>query len=316
MRYQTPTQTRSSYLSNNTAEKKQVVDSITIPAVPAMGGGPEITANTTVEEVADWIDARDRLPLLLAASLYKLPIVDYGGFKLVASTSFRVKVWFRIEDGEWIIGCRGTAIGSQDSNSDLKDDMKIGFGQYTDLSIVAEAKPLIQNILDEGWAKESIIVVGHSLGGAASCVLSAAFQIRGISFNGGASPTNPVISGPGPLLFTHYHVFGDLISSHMSEAAARVVRVKGAETEFGTFYPHAMVRMLRSDGPKKLVSATDEDIAYLAWAKNYIGGFKIFHVLFSMAVYLANMKKYDIAKKSPIPNSGRYELMKLNGGSQ
>ena len=122
-----------------------------------------------------------------------------------------------------------------------------------------------------------------------------------------------MLLGPGPLLFTHYHVFGDLISSHVSSSAARVVRVRGDKTEFGTFYPHAVVRMLKRDGIKRLVTATEEDDAYLAWAKQYVGGFKIFGALFSLGVYLANMKKYDVAKKSPIPDSGRYEMMKLNG---
>lgn len=311
MRYPTQPQTRSSSLSYNTLERRQILDNITIPAM----GGDSVPSTTKVEEVADWIDDRDKLPLLLAVSLYSEPVQEYDGFKLIPdlSSSARVKAWYRESKDEWIVGCRGTAVLSADSNQDLKDDMKIGFGEYCELSIVADARPIIQSILDEGWTKDEIIVCGHSLGGAASLCLSAAFGIRGISLNGGASPTNPVTVGPGPQLFTHYHVFGDLISSHMSSSAARVVRVKGSQTEFGTFYPHAAVRMLKRDGPKVMVTATQEDDAYLAWASKYVGGFKIFHALFSLGVYLANMKKYDIAKKSPIPDSGRYEMMKLNG---
>jgi hypothetical protein len=292
-------------------ERRQILENITIPAM----GGDTVPNTTKVEEVADWIEERDKLPLLLAVSLYSSPILEYDGFKLIQdlSSSERVKCWYRESEDEWIIGCRGTAVLSNDSDKDLKDDIKIGFGEYCDLSIVQDARPIIQSILDEGWTRDGMIVCGHSLGGAAAMCLSAQFGIRGISLNGGASPTNPVTSGPGPMLFTHYHVFGDLISSHMASAACRVVRVKGEKTEFGTFYPHAAVRMLKRDGPKVMVTASQEDEAYLAWARKYVGGFHIFGALFSLGVYLANMKKLDIAKKSPIPDSARYEQMKLNG---
>lgn len=114
------------------------------------------------------------------------------------------------------------------------------------------------------------------------------------------------------MLATHYHVFGDLISTHVSPAAARVIRVKGEKTEFGTFYSHAAVRILKSDGLKTPVSADEEDQAYLKWASTFSLGWKIFHPLFSIASYLAYLKSSKIAKKSPIPGSSRWELMVIN----
>ena len=54
------------------------------------------------------------------------------------------------------------------------------------------------------------------------CLTQRYSDSRGISFNGGAAPTNPILSGPGSTRFVHYHIVGDLISSHMSLSAANV----------------------------------------------------------------------------------------------
>lgn len=283
-------------------------------SIPVMGGD-SLPNTTTIEEVADWIQARDKLPLLLALSLYTSPVIEYGGFKFQPDwgDAPRIGVWYREETDDWVVGCRGTAIGQEGGGQDLEDDKKIGFGSYCDLSLVESAIPVIQNILDQEFLASDIVIAGHSLGGAATICLSARFGIRGISLNGGASPTNPVLFGPGPTLATHYHVFGDLISTHMSEQAAHVVRVKGSETNFGSFYPHAAIRILKSDGPKQVVSASEEDDAYYRWGTAMPIGIKIFGRLFNAAVYLAQLKRSDITRKSPIPDSSRYELMKLNG---
>lgn len=42
----------------------------------------------------------------------------------------------------------------------------------------------------------------------------------------GAAPTNPVTIGPGKERATVYHIVGDIISSHMSDKAAVVYRIK------------------------------------------------------------------------------------------
>lgn len=305
---------RPETLSRTRTVKRRKYDgdvSITIPAM----GGDTVPNTTTVEEVADWIEDRDKLPLLLAISLYTVPVDEYDGFQFMPDWSDlpRVGVWFREETEDWIVGCRGTSVNAEGGSLDLKDDEKIGFGNYCELSIVDQATPVIQKIFDNKFWNTDIIVAGHSLGGAAAICLSAKFGIRGISLNGGASPTNPVLYGPGPGLATHYHVFGDLISTHMSSQAAKVVRVKGEHTQFGSFYPHAAARILRSDGPKHFVSATEEDEAYYNWGTQFPLGLKIFGRIFSLGIYLAQLKRADITKKSPIPDSSRYEKMKLNG---
>lgn len=85
---------------------------------------------------------------------------------------------------------------------------------------------------------DSILFTGHSLGGTAAFCLSMAFpNSRCVVFNPGAAPTNPVYSGPGPERATVYHVVGDIISSHMSEKAASVYRVK-LNVPFGSVTAH------------------------------------------------------------------------------
>ncbi len=301
-------QKRKSSLQYTTLDRKKFQESIVAPAM----GGDSVSPETTVEEIADWIEERDKLPLLLAVSLYSSPILEYAGFRLQQewSTSVRTGVWFRYETDDWIVGCRGTAITSDGGKQDIADDQKIGFGSYCDLSLVAEGSQIISRILEEGWDREDIIVVGHSLGGAAAICLSTHFGVRAISLNGGAAPTNPVLSGPGPNMAIHYHVFGDLISSHMSPDAARIIRVRNNQCEFGGVYPHAAVRMLKRDGPKEYVDATTEDQAYQKWGKRYHGGF--FRSFFGLLGFLATMKKYEVVQKSPIPGSQRWELKRLN----
>ena len=82
---------------------------------------------------------------------------------------------------------------------------------------------------------ESVLFTGHSLGGTSAFCLSMAFpDSRCVCFNPGASPTNPIYSGPGPSRATVYHVVGDIISSHMSSKAALIFRVK-LQVQFGNF---------------------------------------------------------------------------------
>ena len=313
-----PTLVRTRGISRRYASLPRPQESLTMPPMSPPMGGASLPPTTKVDEVADWIQSRDKLPLLLALSLYTTPIVSYGDFVLQPefSQSNRCQAWLREQTEEWIVGCRGTDVFSSTGTLDLKDDKKIAFGSYCDLSLVAEASDIIQRIIDEGYDYEDIIIVGHSLGGSAALCVSTQYKIRCISLNGGASPTNPVMAGPGPMLATHYHIFGDLISTHVSPTAARVIRVKGEKTEFGTFYPHAAVRILKSDGLKTPVSADEEDQAYLKWASTYSLGWKLFSPLFSLASYLAYLKSSKIAKKSPIPGSQRWEMMAINSQLQ
>lgn len=103
----------------------------------------------------------------------------------------------------------------------------------------------------------NFVFVGHSLGGtAAQCLAGQYSNSRSIALNGGAAATNPVLVGPGSRA-RFYHIFGDLVSTHMSPNAAEVIRVAKKDRGFGVFYPHSSSRFLASDGEWKYATADE-----------------------------------------------------------
>ncbi len=131
-------------------------------------------------------------------------------------------------------------------------------GSYCNLSLVRDASQAM-----EGVEAETFIFVGHSLGGAAAFCLAMKFpNSRSISFNGGAAPTNPVLTGPGPGRAVWYHVWGDIISSHMSPNAANVVRVK-TDAPFASLQAHGQDNLRKRGVP---VSVDNEEAAFQKWS--------------------------------------------------
>lgn len=162
-----------------------------------------------------------------------------------------------------------------------------------------------QKLVELAGQVSGITFVGHSLGGtAAFCLTSQISDSRGIGLNAGAAPTNPVINGPGKR-FTMYHIFGDLISSHMSENAANVVIVLKGFKEFGSIWPHSSQRILKSDGNWVYSNPDEEDKAYQDWGNKFKPGFSIVAPSATLAKYLTFLKIRDVVNKSPIPGSMR-----------
>ena len=128
----------------------------------------------------------------------------------------------------------------------------------------------------------------------------------GVSFNGGAAPTNPILQGPGPERFTHYHIVGDLISSHMGESAARVIRVKIPGKNFGSQAPHSSGNLLLEGTP---YTADAEDKEYVRWGliPNFVHSV-VSKLLFIGAKFRTKLKVLKIVDTSPIPNSTRFIL--------
>jgi hypothetical protein len=214
---------------------------------------PTMEEPEEVNMIDDWIDPQDKLPLLLTLSLYQEPIQALGGYTLQKSTS-RAGIWTH-ENGTTIVGLRGTNPSGTDFKMDLLDDWKIATSrQKCNLS-------LVDNI--EIPESPNLIFVGHSLGGAAAMCLGEKYpQSRVIAFNAGAPPTNPVLTGPGARA-VHYHVMGDIISSHMGSNAARIVRIeKIGKQKWLSSYPHSSQRLMRGDGAWKFVSMEDEQASW------------------------------------------------------
>ena len=87
--------------------------------IPFCGGGGKISSSDT----AAWLRNEDKVPLLLAISLYTQPYPEMEGYQLVpGSYRIRVAAWFNTQTGSCVIGCRGTSIGKAGGESDLKDD--------------------------------------------------------------------------------------------------------------------------------------------------------------------------------------------------
>jgi pimeloyl-ACP methyl ester carboxylesterase len=146
-----------------------------------------------------------------------------------------------------------------------------------------------------------IIFAGHSLGGTSAFCLAMKYpNSRAAIFNAGAAASNPVWSGPGPQRCTHYHIVGDLISTHMSEKAAKIIRIK-TNTSFGSLECHNSLLITRIAGQWRYSDATEEDVLYVKWSKSFVGA--VVSTVSSVSKFFGLMKKSILT--SPIPDSAR-----------
>lgn len=276
------------------------------PYIPFMGG-PGVSLETMPNQLASWVKPEDTIPLLLALSLYHpQPRKELEGFQLVPdSYGIRVAAWFNQQTGVCIVGCRGTTAFGPMGALDVQDDKIIAAAtNLCNLTIVGMASQLVAKLAPQ---VTGFIFVGHSLGGTSAFCLTQKYpNSRGIGFNSGAPPTNPVLTGPGPERFTHYHIFGDLISSHMGPLAAKVIIVRKRDSAFGGLYPHSSERILASDGFWAYATPDEEDKAYEHWGLTYKPGWEIVTPVSAIAKYLAYLIKSKVTMTSPIPGSRRF----------
>lgn len=268
----------------------------------------DISYTTTPEQLAPWVRPEDRIPLLLAVSLYQKPIQILGDFRLIERYGGRVAAWMNPE-GILIIATRGTTPFSADGLSDLSDDVKISGSDYCNLSLVKTADEVVQKHADKA---KSIIFVGHSLGGTSALCLTGkysnfAIPVRGIGFNAGAAPTNPILTGPGPQRFRQYHIVGDLISSHMGPQAAEIIRIKKSKATFGGTWAHSTPRLLATDGDWAYATADEEDQLFNDWASKYRVGWEVLIPTGPIAKFIRIIISRKINEKNPIPGSTRFQ---------
>ena len=172
--------------------------------------GDNDISNDTIS-VASWVAPDDRIPLLLAISTYGEPRQNLDGFSLVLDRP-RTDSWVNYETNVIIIGLKGTSDGTL--LNDIGDDIIIMSNpSYCELTLVREgaqmvidtlrkmkerSEDLVTGRLEVTNEDPQVIFAGHSLGGTAAMCLTMQFpNSRGISFNGGAAPSNPILSGPG-----------------------------------------------------------------------------------------------------------------------
>lgn len=82
-------------------------------------GGEGVPPNTRPEDVAAWVAKNDRIPLLLAISLYGDPITVLDDYYLEAYSE-RFGIWVSDIGNPVIFGLKGTSTKS--GRSDLNDD--------------------------------------------------------------------------------------------------------------------------------------------------------------------------------------------------
>ena len=137
---------------------------------------------------------------------------------------------------------------------------------YCNLTLVKEGMELVKMLKNQ---TTGFIFAGHSLGGtAAFCLGNKVLDSRIIAFNPGAAPTNPVTSGPGPSRARVYHIFGDIISSHIGSGAAEVIRVKKQGVSFGGTMAHSTENLINGR-PFTIVGPVDEESAFQKWRRGF-----------------------------------------------
>jgi hypothetical protein len=191
--------------------------------IPFMGDN-DVSTKTMPNQLAPWLDPNDKVPLLLALSLYDTPRKELEGFVLFRS-DVRAAAWIGPQNIV-IIGCRGTAVGGRYGSRDLADDKIIALNaDYCDLTLVTLVTKLVKDVTDHingvpstlskikdfvlGRPKKIatnvtpfFVFAGHSLGGtAAICLAMKYVNSRAISFNGGAGIYNTKCSSYKPSLY-------------------------------------------------------------------------------------------------------------------
>jgi len=94
------------------------------PEIPFFGGGA-VPENTTPFETAGWVAVDDKIPLLLALSLYTQPHQEFFGWTLIKDELYRsprYAAWFNQLNGQCIVGLRGTQATGKGGREDVKDD--------------------------------------------------------------------------------------------------------------------------------------------------------------------------------------------------
>jgi len=219
---------KRSKIAVSAGEPSPIKDLFQGKAIP-MGEDTFDWSSVDPSQVEDFVLEQDKIPILLALSIYGTPTLQRDNYHLTTLGNIHFNVWVDVETWQVVLGFRGTSVGAEGFGQDLLDDATIaGFigADACDLTILSSADEAMQDLIGRGFT--DFITVGHSLGGTASLCLANKYKEikRAISFNGGAPPVNPVYFGPGTARAVAYHIVGDLISSHIGPWAAKVARIQ------------------------------------------------------------------------------------------
>lgn len=238
-------------------EDNPKVSVVSNPTGPTPG---DTSPNTN--QIAFWIQPQHRTPFCLAISLYSVPSIYKDGYRLIEKT-VRVCAWLNDGTGEIFIGCRGTSSEGEFFIEDVSDDVILALlerisGGIAHPGLPGEAAFTVEKLRGQGYSLDKMMIGGHSLGGYSAFKVAKQYAIKACSFNGAGCLLNTLTDGPGPSLATHYHIYGDLVSTHVSVNAANIVRVKKYNEWQSGFVEHAWQRFLQADPIIGFVSADEE----------------------------------------------------------
>lgn len=213
-----------------------------IPIVPSPAPGD------VPQNIATFVMPQDKYLVWLATLMYKpLPIEIPGATLNTSLTTNRIGVWTNATTA--YVAFRGTAVFASEGIQDLLDDLNIANGANCDISLVSEGSQIITDLHNTGY--NDIQLAGHSLGGrGALCCGGLPGVTKVVVINAAAPFLNLELIGPGEEKATHYHIFGDLISSHLIGARHIRVRVGYEQVQKVNWlnpYYHDKARFLTTD---------------------------------------------------------------------
>lgn len=203
---------------------RQLLQQITIAG--EFGSKPISTTPVTGDptgEVAAFVKPEDKLGAWFAVKIYSYrpsQVMDYTYSEELSSS--RIGVWLGCRSAYVIF--RGTQPAASGGVNDIIDDFILASENTCELSIANQGREVINEIYFRGYM--DIRLAGHSLGGRAALCLGVQPGVtKVVALNAGAPVTAPTSAGPGPLRATHYHIVGDIVSTHLEDSAAENIRI-------------------------------------------------------------------------------------------
>lgn len=272
--------------------------------------------------VASFIDPQHEIPVQLIYSLQrKQPLRRYGEFALTNIVKSDEAMVYITKDGSKAILCLvGQNIAKNSQH--LIDDLNIAGitgGDQCELRLKSVAESAIKTI--KGFGVPDITCIGYSLGGSTTgCV--AELVTRTIILNGGAPPTNQ--PRPTPANCTCYHIVGDVLSTHWTEAKRIYLEEVKPDANLALVdqyfqidavrwtdvgYYHDMDRFMDYQSPYRVVDAQFEQnslVNYLYYNKDMVNfGSGVAGGISSAFNVIAKLKA--IICKNPIPGAAEGE---------
>ncbi len=106
------------------------------PIIPFAG---EDVGITDPRQTAPWIREEDKIPLIMAVSIYGTPVPIIGSFELVDNTfKTRYAAWIDKSTRLLIVASRGTSIGYAGGMKDLKDDTVSSIQLFIDFCFILQ----------------------------------------------------------------------------------------------------------------------------------------------------------------------------------